>query len=285
MPPAAFADPLKKAGLSRQSAVDGRGCRRDNETPFEDGLNFMPSALQLRKPCKLSDSLNRQLSTYAKVASAAGVSVLALAGVSEGKVIYTETHQVMRPHVPLYIDLNHDGIRDFVLRTTYYVGTSYIKVGLNASGYHNVKNVVAGRRAKLSSSSYFFSAASALRVGAGIGPKRKFPVQHPLMAEERFKRRGGGSESDAGPWAGKGEGVKNRYLGLKFMVNGKVHYGWARLSVTLGHHRQYDDVSGTLTGYAYETIPNKPILAGTTKGPEVIVAPSSTLGELAIGRK
>jgi hypothetical protein len=245
----------------------------------------MKRSPQPRKPCKLSDSLNRQLNTYAVVASAAGVSVLALAGASEGKVIYTETHQVTRPRVPLYIDLNHDGIRDFVLRTTYYVGTSYIKVGLNASGYHNVKNVVAGRRSKFSSSSYFFSAASALRVGAGIGPKRKFPVQHPLMAEELFKRSVGSSESDVGPWAGKGQGVKNRYLGLKFTINGKVHYGWARLSVTVGHHRQYDDVSGTLTGYAYETIPNKPILAGTTKGPGVIVVQPDSLGKLAIGRR
>jgi hypothetical protein len=74
-------------------------------------------------------------------------------------------------------------------------------------------------------------------------------------------------------------------LGLKFVVHGKVHYGWARLSITLGHHRQYDDVSGTLTGYAYETVPNKPIIAGQTKGPDVITVQPGTLGRLARGRK
>ena len=37
----------------------------------------------LKKTFKISDSLNRQLTTYAQVASAAGVSVLALAGASE----------------------------------------------------------------------------------------------------------------------------------------------------------------------------------------------------------
>ena len=77
--------------------------------------------------------------------------MLALGRASESKVVYTETHQVTRAHVPLYIDLNHDGIKDFVLRTTYYRG-SYFEVGLDAFGYR--KNAVAGRR--VSQSGYFF---------------------------------------------------------------------------------------------------------------------------------
>jgi hypothetical protein len=240
----------------------------------------MCSAPQSRKKFKISDSLNRQLNMYALAASAAGVSVLALAGASEAKIVYTETHQVTRPGVPLYIDLNHDGIKDFVLRTTIYAGSSGFDVGLDPSGYRN--NAVAGRR--FSHSGYFFSAASALRAGARIGPRSKFLVRFPFMAVELFN--GVGSQySDEGPWAGKGNGVKDRYLGLKFVVHGKVHYGWARLSVTLGHHRQYDDVSATLTGYAYETIPNKPIVAGQITGPDVITVQPGTLGELARGRK
>ena len=84
----------------------------------------MSSAPQSRKTFKISDSLNRQLNAYAQVASAAGVSVLALAGASEAKVVYTETYRVTHTGFPLYIDLNHDGIKDFVLRTTYYAGSS-----------------------------------------------------------------------------------------------------------------------------------------------------------------
>jgi hypothetical protein len=241
----------------------------------------MSSAPQPRKTFKISDSLNRQLNTYALVASAAGVSVLALARASEAKVVYTETHQVTHTGFPLYIDLNHDGIKDFVLRTRYYWG-SYFEVGLSASGYP--KNVVAGRRFK-SSGGYFFSAASALPAGARIGPERKFPVHHPFMAVELFNRIHTSQYSDVGPWVEKDKGVRNRYLGLKFVIHGKVHYGWARLSVTLGHHRQYGDVSGTLTGYAYETVPNKTIITGQTKGPDVITVQPKTLGELARGRK
>jgi hypothetical protein len=242
----------------------------------------MSSVPQPRRTFKFSDSLNRQLNTYAQLASAAGVSVLALAGASQAKVVYTETDQVTHTGFPLYIDLNHDGIKDFLLRTTFYAGTSGLEVGLDASGYRNADNVVAGRR--FSRSGYFLSAASALPAGARIGPKGNFSVRFPFMAVELFN--GVGSQnSDLGPWVGKGEGVRDRYLGLKFIVRGEVHYGWARLSVTLGHHRQFDDVSGTLTGYAYETIPGKPIIAGQITGPDVITVQPETLGGLALGRE
>lgn len=236
----------------------------------------MPSAPQTRKIFKISDSLNRQLNTYAQVAAAAGVSVLAMAGASEAEVVYTETHQVTHASFPLYIDLNHDGIRDFMLRATYYAGSSGVEVGLDASGIAD-NNRVAGRHFR-SSGGYFFSAASALQGGARIGPEGNFSVRLPFVAVEHFNRIGS-QYSDLGPWAGKGKGVRNRYLGLKFVVHGEVHYGWARLSVTLGHARQLDDVIGTLTGYAYETVPNKPIIAGRITGPDVITEQAET-GEI-----
>jgi len=87
----------------------------------------------------------------------------------------------------------------------------------------------------------------------------------------------------------------NRYLGLKFMISGQVHYGWARLS---GSCPSWDDPELQLTGYAYETIPNKGIKAGqqvegkfdesvnTTDEPTPTAVPvptSPSLGMLANG--
>jgi hypothetical protein len=235
-----------------------------------------------RKKHRISDSLNRQLNTYAQVACAAGVSVLALAGASEAEVVYTETHEVTYTF-PVYIDLNHDGVKDFLIRTSFYWGSSGLELGLDAWGCA-ANNVVAGTRYS-TSGGYFLSAASALRAGAEIGPKRDFYFRFPLMAAEHFARNGISQYSEQGPWAGKGEGVRNRYLGLKFVVNGEVHYGWARLSVALGHQKQLGDVSGTLTGYAYETIPDKPIIAGRIAGADVITLQPDTLGGLALGDK
>jgi hypothetical protein len=85
-----------------------------------------------------------------------------------------------------------------------------------------------------------------------------------------------------GPWENGGKGVKNRYLGLRFQIKGKTHYGWARLNFA-------SPQLAKLTGYAYETIPNKTIIAGQTKGPNVATpqpetAPGS-LGRLALGCK
>jgi uncharacterized repeat protein (TIGR03803 family) len=76
--------------------------------------------------------------------------------------------------------------------------------------------------------------------------------------------------------------VKNRYLGVMFKIKGKIHYGWARLSVQV----QFPlTITATLTGYAYETIPNKAIIAGKTKGPEDSAEQPATLGRLALGRR
>ena len=80
---------------------------------------------------------------------------------------------------------------------------------------------------------------------------------------------------------GQWKDVRNRYLGLKFVVDAETHYGWARLSVKDNRSR----MDAVLTGYAYETIPNKPIITGKTKGPDVITVEPATLGRLAMGRK
>jgi hypothetical protein len=63
------------------------------------------------------------------------------------------------------------------------------------------------------------------------------------------------------------------------VLNGKVHYGWARVSLTIKNNRLN---AATLTGYAFETIPNKSIIVGKTRGPDMIVEPA-TLGDLAAG--
>lgn len=61
-----------------------------------------------------------------------------------------------------------------------------------------------------------------------------------------------------GPWKEATRG----FLGLKFIIQGQVHYGWARLDVTATIRGIY----GAITGYAYETEPNTPILTGQESG-------------------
>jgi len=61
----------------------------------------------------------------------------------------------------------------------------------------------------------------------------------------------GRREGGRGPW----RNAQDRFLGVKFVIDGELHYGWVRLNVD-GSFKK-----GLLTGYAYETIPNKPIEA------------------------
>jgi hypothetical protein len=83
-----------------------------------------------------------------------------------------------------------------------------------------------------------------------------------------------------GSWLGLNKA--KRYLGLKIQVRGRTHYGWARFTVV---NTKRALVAASLTGYAYETIPNKPIIAGKTKATDDGVDQPATLGRLALGRK
>ena len=65
---------------------------------------------------------------------------------------------------------------------------------------------------------------------------------------------------------------------LKFVIKGQTHFGWARVrTASIYPYKVF------LTGYAYETIPNKPITTGATKGPDVTTVYPTSLGHLAAG--
>jgi hypothetical protein len=105
------------------------------------------------------------------------------------------------------------------------------------------------------------------------------------MAGVSTSSEGSSSTPIWGPWAN----VKNRYLGLKFKINGKYHFGWARLNVQveLGGF----SITATLTGYAYETVAGKEILAGqklnaaSSAGREASAPAPQSLGGLALGAR
>jgi hypothetical protein len=241
---------------------------------------------------------------YALAAGAAGVSLLALTQPSEGKIVYTPANVTLKDGQPFPIDLNHDGRVDFVLLQNFansiggfafsyvavchqpFVGTKgYICT--SSSGATNAQNLVRAATG-------VDVGAAALHKGAKIENGKRFVgkgvgvdmggVNFPTFSTTRGPEWGG-------PWVNEGKGVKNRYLGLKFKINGRFHFGWARLTVTT----QTKSFTTTMTGYAYETVPNRGIIAGKTKGLEeadsqparaTLSAPinqSATLGLLALG--
>jgi hypothetical protein len=202
-------------------------------------------------PSNLCESVHQQLTVYAGAAVVAVMSVLALAQPSEAKIVYTPANVVVKCtgrfcDPPYHLDLNNDGVTDFTIQVTSFIG------GV-CDGDSYVTEVPASGNGAIGSGGY----AAALVQGAPIGHSQQFQGGKGTMAW---------SDTVQFPYChtthgGASYGVTNRYLGLSFQRNGRIHYGWARLNVWSGN------VDVILTGYAYETIAGKSIKAGQTKGP------------------
>jgi hypothetical protein len=225
-----------------------------------------PSSRPHRTPSKLSDSVHRQLNMYALAASAAGVGMLALAQAAEAKVVYTPAHHVILRGSHFALDLNHDGITDFYIdHRSGCSSEGFCTAALYADGGFGGGNYVEGLR-------NLFNFAYALKRQQRVGSTK--PFMGFAMYYRDFVQ--GTSGACSGSWVN----VKNRYLGLRFILKGETHFGWARLNVTCDLHAKK---IGLLTGYAYETKPNKPIITGKINGPDVITVRPASLGQMARG--
>jgi hypothetical protein len=209
---------------------------------------------------------------YALAASAAGVSLLALEQPAEAKIVYTKAHTKIVGVVPL--DLNHDGTVDFNLVGSSLSSLTFFtrSLWISSAGANGGQNQAMG---KIKGSS--INSASALKAGAAIGPEGAFNAGQCDLLAFSYGNATNGTTVVGGKWADGGKGLTNRYLGLKFEISGKTHYAWARLSVKM------HELAGTLTGYAYETVANKAIVAGKTSGADVETLPATTLAHLAHG--
>jgi hypothetical protein len=225
-----------------------------------------PGASLPRVPARLSSSLHHRLSLYAIAATAVSAGPLAVVPTAEAKIVYTPSHVIIgHGGVQRYgLDLNHDGVTDITFET--FLGgctdgcQAALDILLPPGNQFRGQKAVGG-----------FYYVLALRPGVKIDSTR-------MLACRSFCEMAVSGTGAYGP-RGKWRNVKNRYLGLRFTIKGKDHFGWARLSVAI----KPNQVRATLTGYAYETIPNKPIITGKTKGTDVVTVQPASLGHLAIG--
>lgn len=232
-----------------------------------------------RQQTQLNDRLDNRLKTYAIAAGAAGVGFLAHAPQARANVVFTPTRQTIAPNTTVNIDLNKDGITDFAISNHYFVGTPFYQ------GYQGQVRVF-GMNATNEVLGTSFEAASALITGAKIGAKDTFKGLK--MVSCKSDLHSGGYRG--GQWIN----TNNRFLGFSFKINGQTHFGWARISVK---QLTFCKSTGILTGYAYETVAGRAILAGQTTGDAEVsrtsasvpadrdnpVTNASTLGGLAIG--
>ncbi len=217
-----------------------------------------------RTTADLPQPITRQLNMYAAAASAAGVGILALAPAAQAKIVYTPTHQVIGPGGSYQLDLNHDGITDFTILESETSSAGKRSNCLCVAPAPGRANGVWGFL-----SVYGVEYALALKQGTTISGAGRFRRQgHKGIG---MIRTIASRTQPIGDWVN----VTDRYLGLQFHINGKYHYGWARLSAKVTGSFKNQAV---LTGYAYETIPKKSIVAGQTKGTDDSdIAPTASL--------
>jgi hypothetical protein len=169
-----------------------------------------------------------------------------------------------------------------------FVGDGITDLSIQAYGFGNRTIHEGTWTFKTGQAKWFGSAMSpALAQGARIGPPANFSGPNVMLRSE-WTDRPNSKEICVGPF----KDAQSMYLGVRFSDGGETHFGWVRLNAHCGgggRSRTY--VTGVVTGYAYNTVPNEPILAGqiyakppeendetATSNPE-----RGTLGALSLG--
>jgi hypothetical protein len=232
---------------------------------------------RLRSYAAAAKGITKSWDKVALAASAVGVTgfgVLASLPL-EAEVVYTPANiHIFRSRTGISlasVDINNDGQADFQFMATFAASDS--------SGYFTLYSAlrVYGDKPSNQAVSTSRDLKAALPLGAQIGSAQKFGA-HPYMASCDVFR---GRVSSEGNWVN----VTNRYLGVKFQISGEIHYGWIRMTEHCNN--------GTITGYAYETVPDQPLDAGvlpfandgklSPKAPLPSSPKQATLGALATG--
>jgi hypothetical protein len=244
-----------------------------------------------RKASHLSPLLDHRLAVYALAAGAvAGATTMAIGQTADDRPTHVapvnipldNTIVYTAASIPMYIanagrfysarpvtvDLNGDGVPDFSVR-------------LHESGYSRGG---IGRTSRYQAAANWYAAGGNAGVKRPIAPDTEIGPSLPfadggLMVQSEFVDRGQGPKSGCfGPFVNHGSG----YWGVRFLISGETHYGWIRISFNCGNSA----ISGTITGYAYETVANQPIGAGqmqSQNGEKDQADDSATLGRLSLG--
>lgn len=222
----------------------------------------------------LDESLEKRLLAYAVGAGAVATGLLSLSQPAAAEIIFVPTNVTLQSGSSFAIDIQ--GMTEFTLTDKHYIITGSFSTAL-LSVTPAVSASVVGRNQR----------AGALKLGGVVGPSKPFQGGKALLAGA-FRETQISQSSVFGQFAN----TSQRYLGLKFVIFGQVHYGWARFSMVKATANS-PMVRALMTGYAFETRPNEPIAAGQTADPsaelllpDVPAAASlqpANLGLLALG--
>jgi hypothetical protein len=261
------------------SSIDGRLSAYAHAAHAEDVSSSALSIPDFEKISNSQEIHSRFINPISLAAFATGIGLMAFPLSAEGKVVVTETNipinntNSLLP--PTSIDLNHDGVADLEFGQGSFISAGTFQIAITGKVFNG--------GAITSPRSY----VAALKHGAGIGPSAQFGNGYfdVEVSNGRDKSSHPYSQHLFGNWGGN---PTNRFMGVKFLIDGQTHYGWVRLQIKTGKGKF---LSGTITGYAYETIANKKLEAGVPSNDAADFSAEETsvhsnqgcLGMLALG--
>lgn len=227
-----------------------------------------------RTATALSAQLEQHLKTYALAATAAGVGFLSLAPPAHAQVVYNPAN-IKTTDGSLFLDFNCGPVNQFWVANRFEgfsnYGGSARELELNGSLNASVMEDANG--------------PLALPAGSVVGSSRAFTNAHRnerVMASAYKFIYYYTYTGVKGNWAN----AQQAFLGLKFEIQGQVHYGWAEFSVSASVQKRGPAlVNATLLGYAYESTPNQSIMTGQKSGTaaDALAPQPGTLQALAQG--
>lgn len=204
---------------------------------FRDG-----KAASVKTKVILYDGLEKRLLAYA-VGAGAAAGLLASPPAATAEIVFSQTNISL--HAGSTVPINIEGTPEFNLTDRFYsIPGSWSTALLNVNAGAGAGVVARG------------GSAAALKQGALIGSTELFQGGKALMAGA-FRE----TQISSSVVFGKFANTTNHYLGLKFRLQGQIHYGWARFSMVTASANG-PTVSAFFTGYAFETVPNRPVYAG-----------------------
>ncbi len=181
--------------------------------------------------------------------SAMAATFIAAGTEAEAQIVYVDIVDVTLDlgfYIPL--DMDGGGTDDFLFQVASDSSASWSFV--NGFGNYSGLSIGGPNNAMVGYTGPIFPYASAIESGNLIDADANFvtnSVNYAFFASIY-------SGVTYGPWAD----VTDKYLGVKFEIDGELHYGWIRLDVTVA------PVSMTFKDWAYNATPNEMIEAGDT---------------------
>jgi hypothetical protein len=187
------------------------------------------------------------------IATILAVGLLAFAWPAEAQIIYKSVNITISDG-SYNLDLNNDGVTDFTISAS----DPTERCGHNQFGeFASIEEMPASGNAAI---------IGPLTKGELIGPSETYDGSEVQLASLSYCD---GQVFGGGNWLKKFSYSRyvgrEGYLGLMFQMDGETYYGWAQLVVTVVSIMPEAQLSVTLRGYAYETIPGMSINAGQTK--------------------